>query len=145
METVNWKVDGMTCSNCALTIQQYLKKEGMKDVKVNLMGGDVSFGLEVERNKQQIIKGIESLGYSVQPEEGAENKARRKFLSNHRDRFLVCLVFTAPLLLHMFDKGMQLHWLMNPWLQLGLCLPVYFIGMNFFGRSAWKSIRNGLP
>jgi len=45
----------------------------------------------------------------------------------------------------MFDKWMHLHWLMNPWLQLGLCLPVYIIGMDFFGRSAWKSIRNGMP
>jgi Cu+-exporting ATPase len=37
------------------------------------------------------------------------------------------------------------HWLMNPWIQLGLTLPVFIVGMNHFGRSAWRSIRNGLP
>jgi len=30
-------------------------------------------------------------------------------------------------------------------LQMVLCIPVYIVGMNFFGRSAIKSIRNGMP
>ena len=34
---------------------------------------------------------------------------------------------------------------MNPWIQLALCLPVYIVGMDFFGRSAWMSIRNRMP
>jgi Cu+-exporting ATPase len=41
--------------------------------------------------------------------------------------------------------GLHIHWLENPWLQLGLTIPVYLVGMDFFGRSAWKSLRNGLP
>src|SRR5258705_1173880 len=41
--------------------------------------------------------------------------------------------------------GMRMHWIVNPWLQLGLTIPVYLVGMDFFGRSAWKSLRNGLP
>ncbi len=46
----------------------------------------------------------------------------------------------------MFEKfGLHIHWLMNPWVQLGLCLPVYIVGMDFFGRSAIKSIRNRMP
>jgi Cu+-exporting ATPase len=48
-------------------------------------------------------------------------------------------------MLHMFDKWVHIHWLMNPWVQLGLCLPVYIVGMDFFGRSAIKSIRNRMP
>jgi exo-1,4-beta-D-glucosaminidase len=51
MNKVNWKVDGMTCSNCALTVQQYLAGEGMKDVKVNLMGGEVSFEIDGKRSE----------------------------------------------------------------------------------------------
>ena len=47
-------------------------------------------------------------------------------------------------MLHMIP-GLHIHWLMNPWLQLGLTIPVYIVGMDFFGRSAWKSLRNGLP
>jgi hypothetical protein len=34
---------------------------------------------------------------------------------------------------------------MNPWVQFGLALPVYVVGMEFFGRSAINSIRSGIP
>ena len=144
MKKVNWKVDGMTCSNCALTVQQYLTNEGMNDVRVNLMGGEVSFDID-GKNEQQIIKGIESLGYTVESEETLAPKRSKKIFANHKQRFLFCLVFTIPLMLHMFDKWVHIHWLMNPWVQLGLCLPVYVVGMDFFGRSAIKSIRNRMP
>src|SRR5262245_24011385 len=43
MENVQWKVEGMDCASCALTIHKYLEKKGMKDVKVNAVSGDVSF------------------------------------------------------------------------------------------------------
>jgi len=144
MKTVTWKVEGMTCSNCALTVQQYLNSEGMNNVKVNLMGSEVSFDL-IDKSEKQIIKGIESLGYSVQAEEVQAEGRRKKFLGNHKQRFFFCLIFTLPLMLHMFDKWVPIHWLMNPWVQLALCLPVYIVGMNFFGRSAIKSIRNRMP
>jgi Cu+-exporting ATPase len=144
MKKVNWKVDGMTCSNCALTVQHYLTKEGMDNVKVNLMGGEVSFDID-GKNEEQIINGIESLGYTVQNEDTQAPKRGKRIFSSHKQRFLFCLVFTIPLMLHMFDKWMHIHWLMNPWIQLGLCLPVYVVGMDFFGRSAFKSIRNRMP
>src|SRR5690606_20646428 len=70
--------------------------------------------------------------------------SRRPFLATHFHRFLFCLPFTAVLMLHMIP-GLDFHWLMNPWLQLTLCLPVFIVGMEFFGKSAWKSIRNGIP
>ena len=147
MKTVNWKVEGMTCSNCALTIHKYLEKEGLKDVKVSLAWGDVSFDLTgSQATSQQIVKGIESLGYTVHDEQEPAAPSRKKFLSNHKQRFLFCLLFTAPLMLHMFERwGLHIHWLMNPWIQLALCLPVYLVGMDFFGRSAIQSIRNGMP
>lgn len=144
MNKVNWKVDGMTCSNCALTVQQYLTAEGLENVKVNLMGGEVSFDAD-GKNEQQIIKGIESLGYTVQNDELPGSKKRKRLFTSHKQRFLFCLIFTLPLMLHMLEKWVRIHWLMNPWVQLGLCLPVYIVGMDFFGRSAIKSIRNRMP
>jgi len=45
----------------------------------------------------------------------------------------------------MLERWIHIHWLMNPWLQLVLCLPVYLVGMSFFGKSAIKSLRNGIP
>jgi P-type Cu+ transporter len=144
METVHWKVEGMTCANCSLTVSKYLQNEGMKDVKVNLLSGDVSFVPNGGAKTDKLSKGIESLGYSVVTGQ-AKEKPKKKFLHNHLRRFLFCLVFTLPLMLHMFAPQLHLHWLMNPWVQLALCIPVYIVGMDFFGRSAIKSIRHGVP
>ena len=143
MEKVQWQVEGMDCSNCALTIRRYLEKEGMKDVKVNFANGDVSFDINGNIPASELSKGIESLGYKVASEEQAPT-TKKSFLSSHLHRFLFCLPFTLLLMLHMIPR-VHIHFLMDPWVQLILTTPVYVVGMNFFGRSAWKSLRNGLP
>jgi len=143
MEKVQWKVEGMTCANCALTIHKYLEKEGVKDVKVNAIGGDVSFELNAEQTKEQLAKGITSLGYTVAAGE-TTLREKKKILSTPLTRFWFCLPFTALLMLHMIP-GVHIPFLVNPWIQLALCLPVYIVGMSFFGKSAVKSIRNGMP
>ena len=140
MEKVQWKVEGMTCANCALTIHKYLEKEGMKEVKVNAIGGDVSFEMNGIHTKEELANGIKSLGYSVAGEKGSA----RKFLSTSLQRFWFCFPFTITIMLHMIP-GIEIHFLMSPWVQLILCLPVYIVGMSFFGKSAIKSLRNGMP
>ena len=145
METVQWKVEGMTCANCALTINRYLEKKGQRNIRVNPMDGQVSFDLVEGASDEEMRKGIRELGYQVVGDEGGKGTASRPFLSTHLRRFLFCLPFTAVLLLHMLHGMLPLHFLMDPWVQLALCLPVYAVGMSYFGRSAWKSLRNGVP
>ena len=41
--------------------------------------------------------------------------------------------------------GIMIHALMNPYVQLALTLPVFITGMDFFGRSALRSIVKGIP
>ncbi len=150
MEKVQWKVEGMDCTNCALTIRRYLEKEGMKDVKVNFGTGDVIFDMNGKGTKEKLATGIQELGYvvvndqsgTINQQQAAAN--RRPFLSTHLRRFWFCFPFTAILMLHIIP-GLEIHWLMNPWIQLSLTVPVYLVGMQFFGRSAWKSLRNGIP
>lgn len=146
MDTIQWKVEGMDCSNCALTIHKYLEKQGGKNVKVNFATGDVSFEINGAATEEKLAKGINDLGYAVKDpalsHPGHETKAG--FLTTHLQRFWVCLPFTLVLMLHMIP-GIHWHWLMNPWLQLALTLPVYIIGMSFFGKSAYKSVVNGMP
>ena len=137
MEIVDWTVEGMTCGNCALTISKFLEKQGMQDVKVNPIDGKVSFR-NTDKEKKVLQAGIESLGYHIKQDAG-EEQLKKKFLSNHKQRFLFTLPFTAILMLHMLHRWVPLHWLMNPWLQLGLCLPVFIVGMRFFGRSACET------
>ena len=151
MEKVEWKVDGMTCTNCALSINRYLQKQGLKDVKVNFIGGDVSFELDQTKSKEQLAKGIEDLGYHVvndQPPAGpggqtSNHKPQTTLFSNHLQRFLFCLPFTLVLMLHMLPW--HIHFLMNPWIQLAICIPVYIVGMGYFGVSAVKSLARGIP
>jgi len=154
MEKVQWKVDGMDCANCALTIHKYLEKQGGKNVKVNFATGDVSFDINGTSTEEKIAKGIDDLGYTIKDDSHDHHshahghdhgeKGGAAFLTTHLQRFWVTLPFTLLLTIHMIP-GLHFHWLMNPWVQLALTIPVYLIGMSFFGKSAWKSLRNGLP
>lgn len=149
METVQWKVEGMTCANCALAVNKFLNKQGAENIAVNVINGDVSFKLNGNNTKQQIAKGIESLGYKVDTlDTTSTTKKKKPFLSNNLQRFWACLPFTAILLLHMFPAlhhNAAFGWIMNPYVQLVLTLPPFFIGMWHFGRSGLNSLRNGLP
>jgi P-type Cu+ transporter len=158
MEKFQWKVEGMDCNTCAINIHKYLEKQGMKNVKVNFATGDVIFDTVEKIDGEKISKGIGDLGYKVVDETLASNghpghdhdedHGHHKFLNTHLQRFWFCLPFTAIVMLHMFPSlhhQPALRWIMNPWVQLGLTFPVYIVGMSFFGKSAWKSIRNGMP
>ncbi len=148
MEKVEWKVDGMDCTNCALTITRYLQKEGQKEVKVNFIGGDVSFETNGNKSKEELTKGIADLGYKVVSEDPVQPIPNSKFqltnlFYNHLQRFLFCMPFTLVLMLHMLPW--HIHFLMNPWIQLIICIPVFIVGMGYFGVSAVKSLRHGIP
>ncbi len=144
MEKIQWKVDGMDCSNCALTIRKYLEKKGMEAVKVNFSTGDVSFDMNGHIAPATLASGIKDLGYEVSDFAQPTIKKNKPFFSTHLQRFWFCFPFTAVLMLHMIP-GLHIEWLMNPWLQLSLAIPVFIVGMSFFGKSAWKSLRNGIP
>lgn len=150
MEKIDLKVEGMDCANCALTINKYLTNKGLQNVKVNFIGGDVSFEKGNEVSEDEIKRGINNLGYKVIEHHHHEHghhghdhaeKGVLKF-HNHYQRFLFCLIFAAPLFLHMI---VHIHFLMNPYVQLLLATPIYIVGMDFFGRSAIKSIFSGIP
>ena len=141
LQTIRWKVQGMSCTNCALSIEKYLEKQGQKNVKVNFMGGEVSFENTAPAAVENLQKGINSLGYQVVGQSAPGKK--QTLLHNPLQRFLFCLPFTLPLLLPML--GLHIAILMNTYVQLALTIPVFIVGMNFFGRSAVKSVLKGMP
>ncbi len=141
MESVQWKVDGMSCTNCALSIHKYLESEGVKEPKVSFMEGEVQFELPFEGSESKLKKGISSLGYKVR---GSEEEPTKKFLDNNKERTLFSLVFALPLVLHMLP-GVHIHWMMNPYVQLAFTTPIFILGMSYFGRSAWHSVTKGIP
>ena len=142
MEEVQWKVDGMSCTNCALSIHKYLQSEGIKEPKVSFMEGEVQFQLPENINKETLAKGIKGLGYKVRGNE--EATPVKKWLDTQGERSAFCFLFTLPLLIHMLP-GVHIHWMMNPYVQLAFTTPVFIVGMSYFGRSAWISMINGIP
>ncbi len=153
MEKVQWKVEGMDCTTCALNIHKYLDKKGATNIKVNFATGDVSFDRSGEIVEEKLAVGVTDLGYKVRTGSALEHTHDQEgiatpFFKSHLQRFWFCFPFTAILMLHMIpalSHHSAFHWIGNHWIQLGLTIPVYVIGMSFFGKSAWKSLRNEMP
>jgi P-type Cu+ transporter len=147
MEKVNWKVEGMTCSNCALSVSKVLEKQGMQHISVNPINGDVVFETaKANGTIEKAKKNIELLGYTVASDSIAiDNKPKKKFLKTPLQKFWFCLPFTSVLMLGHLGMMMNLHFLHNPLLELLICLPVYIVGMSYFGKSAINSLRSGVP
>ena len=147
MEKVSWKVEGMTCSNCALSVNKVLQKQGMQHIGVNPISGDVVFEtIAANGNVEKAKKNIELLGYKVNTD-GAQTSAKpgKRFLRSTLEKFWFCLPFTLLLMLGHMSMFLNLHLLHNPVLQLFLCLPVYIVGMSYFGKSAINSLKSGVP
>ena len=146
MEKINWKVEGMTCSNCALSVNKVLQNQGMKEISVNPINGEVFFEtIAANGNVEKAKKNIELLGYTVQSDTISISLKKKKLLSTHLQKLWFCLPFTLVLMIGHLGMVLNLHFLHNSFFQLLLCLPVFVVGMNFFGKSAINSLRSGVP
>ncbi len=146
METINWTVQGMTCGNCALSVNKVLTKQGMQKVQVNAVTGEVIFDNPEAISALTIArKNITDLGYKVVDETQQGLPEKKQFLSSYLNKFWFCLPFTLVLMAGHWAMTFGFHFLHNAWLQMAICLPVYSIGMSFFGKSAYKSLTKGIP
>ncbi len=146
MEKISWKVEGMTCSNCALSVHKVLEKQGMKNVQVNPINGDVLFEtIETEKNLTIAQKNIEDLGYHVVNEQTNASNPKKPFLKSYLQKFWFCFPFTLVLMIGHWAMSFGFHFLHNAWLQMVICLPVFIVGMQYFGKSAIKSLSKGIP
>ncbi len=141
------KVQGMDCTNCALTINRTLTKEGFKDVTVEFITGEVSFAPSQpkEESISKAVKSIRQLGYQINdPADTVEEHIHSEEPKTNKSekRFFISLLFTIPLFFHMLLPIQLLH---NPIFQFLLCLPVIYIGFIQFGKSAYYSIKARVP
>jgi Cu+-exporting ATPase len=135
-------VEGMDCANCALGITKDLKKKGLEDVHVDFATGEATFILHDKTQLPSIIDGIHDIGYKVVDSKTREENEGK--MSPLEKRFYFTLPFTVPLFFsHMiFGHDFILN---HPLVQLLLCLPVFIIGGLHFGKSAWSSLKTGVP
>jgi copper chaperone CopZ len=58
-------VQGMTCMDCEKTIDTFLRSKDVQQPEVDFMSGEVRFSPLEEGKKEEIIEGINRLGYHV--------------------------------------------------------------------------------
>tara|TARA_B110000211_G_C14064751_1_gene547202 strand:+ start:136 stop:2232 length:2097 start_codon:yes stop_codon:yes gene_type:complete len=131
----NIKVDGMTCTNCANSVERIITNEGGIDVNVSFTTGEASFKLD--SNLDKLKASISKSGFNV-----IENEVEEKY-SKLEKLFLFSLIFTAPLFLHMFASDDSI--LNNKWFQMGLTIPVILTGGLHFIKSGIQSLKLGIP
>ena len=131
------QVEGMSCANCAAGIKKHLEAKGLENVNVNFSTGEASCNIENNQSEKEVAKIIKELGYTV------ITNSKKDGLSKVEKYFYFTLFFTLPLFSHMFvGKESVLH---QPLIQFLLCLPVYVVGLLYFGKSAWSSLKTGVP
>jgi len=139
IKKIKIQIEGMTCSNCAAGIKKHLLNKGLEDVNVNFSTGEANCNINSLHNQNDVENIIQKLGYSIiKPNEEIKNN-----ISKVERYFYSTLIFTLPLFSHMFFP--EDSFIQNPFLQFFLCLPVYLIGINYFGKSAWSSLKTGFP
>lgn len=60
------KINGMACQHCVMTVAKTLSTlEGVKDVKVNLEKGEVSFDHETPVDMNELRQKIQKAGFEL--------------------------------------------------------------------------------
>lgn len=147
---------GMTCANCANTIERRLKKTpGVLDASVNYANekASVTFASGVA-SRGDLVAAVRKAGYDVvevagdEEVEDAEAAARAAELQHQKIRFLVGVIFSVPLFLLSMARDFGLlgawsHALWVNWLFFALATPVqFYVGWDYY-VGAYKSLRNG--
>ncbi|MFH1349941.1 MAG: heavy metal translocating P-type ATPase [Pseudomonadota bacterium] len=154
--SVEFPVTGMTCANCAMTIERTLNKKVPGVVK-----SSVNFATEralVEylptmTHIDEMIVAIENAGYgAIRPEsmggeEDAELAARKAEIKDQTRKFMVGILFSIPLFFLSMGRDFGLlgpwsHAVWVTWLFLLLASPVqFYTGWDYY-TGGWKSLKN---
>ncbi|WP_018759867.1 heavy metal translocating P-type ATPase [Paenibacillus terrigena] len=152
-ETVDFKLEGMTCAACANRIEKGLSKMAgvtsatvnfaMETARVEYSPGDIS--VTDMQNK------VKQLGYQAITKQESESTGdhRAKEIRHQKRNLLISAILSLPLLWSMVGHFSFTSWIyvpdlfMNPWIQLLLSTPVqFYIGRQFY-VGAYKALRNG--
>ncbi len=148
---------GMTCANCAATIERTLNKvDGVVEATVNYANERATVRYAPgATTRADLVAAVRKAGYDVvAPAAGdadpvdAEAAARQAEIDHQKKRLLVGVIFTLPLFLLSMgrDLGLLGAWanaLWVDWLFFFLATPVqFYVGWDYY-TGAYKSLRNG--
>jgi Cu+-exporting ATPase len=149
-------VTGMTCANCALTIERTLKRlDGVVSAGVNLASERASVEyLPGVISLAAIQQAIRDVGYDViiagegEAAEDVERAAREAEIHDQTRKFWVGMALSLPLFLLSMarDFGLLGAWAHAPWVNwlfFALATPVqFYVGYDYY-VGGFKSLRAG--
>ena len=154
-------IEGMTCTACALSIENSVGKlQGVKEVSVNYATEKMSVSYDESLvSESDIANSVIGAGYRIAQESSTDSAVEKDSIKLHeeslRKRFIVSLIFTVPVFyLAMggmlglpvpgFLSGMS-NSLIMALIQMFLTIPVMMAGADFFKvgfRTLWKRSPN---
>jgi len=163
LQKLNIGIGGMTCANCSARVERALNRvEGVSTASVNLATEKATVSYEPGAVSAELIADtIRQAGYSVletgegQAAADAEREAREEQLGKLRQRLIIAVAFTLPLLLFdmlpmLIPQLMELREQLIPTrtghlISFLLATVVQFgPGLQFL-RSGWKALRQLSP
>lgn len=130
-------ITGMTCAACATRIEKVLRRiPGIASADVNLASEEAVVTGSNAVTRDVIAAAVEKAGYGIRAADAKEKPDHEAWL------LLLGAALTLPLLAPMvleFTLGGM--WMLDPWLQLALALPVQIgLGLPFY-LGAWRALR----
>jgi len=137
---LKFDVEGMTCAQCVLTIENKLKKaEGILSATVNLSSDSAMVAFDPQIIDQEaIFQLVRDAGYK--PRESRPKTERDDEVKNKRNWFIFSIAFSLPILIQMYFK--PFGEIAGMYVMLGFATLVQFTaGMTFY-RGAYHSLKN---
>jgi len=159
------KITGMDCASCVVKIENNLKKlSGVKDAKVNLLTKEANIQFDSTKlSIEEIEKKIIQLGYKIEKIAEAEEEevedldkeklARQKEITGYKNRFIISLIFTLPVLVLAFREMLsgiitiefpEVIMQNMALIQFIFTTPVMLVNYSFFTRGI-RALINNMP
>ncbi|MBN1991826.1 MAG: copper-translocating P-type ATPase [Anaerolineae bacterium] len=154
--TLELPLTGMTCANCAATVERTLNKKvpGILEASVNFATEKATVKyIPGAVTRAEIVAAVQRAGYGVVQVDSeaelvdAEKAAREREIKNQTRKLWVGVAFTLPLFILSMarDFGLLGMWAHAPWVNylfLALATPVqFYTGWDYY-LGAYKSLRN---
>ena len=143
----SYKIAGMTCASCAVSVESYLKpQQGVRNVVVNYpnQSAFIDFDEQVI-SIETIQQKLKEIGYDLLLEQGDVLKEKVEAIESKRlellkRKLIVAIVLSSPIfILSMFLMGVVPY---ENWIMFVLTLPVLFWSGSEFFINAWKKLKH---
>ncbi|MCI2228833.1 heavy metal translocating P-type ATPase [Polaribacter sp. MSW13] len=142
-----YKVAGMTCASCAISIETYLKpQEGILEVAVNYPNQSVTIAYQENIiSIESIEKKVKEIGFKLII--GTKDDTKKEFeaievkrLTVLKKKLIFAAIFSVPIfIMSMFLMGKIPY---ENWIMMALALPVLFYSGAEFYTIAWKRLKS---